>query len=319
MTNKQDSGLSCFLIVMKFHGVPITKAQAENLTVLDPEQKTSEIEIIQSVKALKMWAKLCKLNVQKLGSVTAPIIAKDKNGEFFIIAKSKEDQYMILFPDQTKPEIKSREQLGEIWDGTAILITKKGIADREAVFSFKWFIPTILKFKKEFIQVLIAVFTVQILGILTPVMTQVVVDKVLVHRSMSTLNVLTIGIAIVYIYELILGLAKNYVFTHTTNRIDVMLSFKLFKHLFALPLKYFESRRVGETVARVRELDSIRHFLTGTPLSSMIDLIFIIVYIVVLFCYNPMLTVIVICSIPVYAFIYIRSLFSMISGQSSKG
>ena len=112
---------------------------------------------------------------------------------------------------------------------------------------------------------------------------------------------LTIGIAIVYVYEFILGLAKNYIFTHTTNRIDVMLSYRLFRHLFALPLKYFESRRVGETVARVRELDSIRSFLTGTPLSSMIDLIFIVVYIVVLFCYSKMLTVIVICSIPVYA------------------
>ena len=301
MQKKQDSGLSCFMIVMKFHGIPITKEQAENLSVLDSEQKTGEIEIIQSAKALKMRAKLCKLKLNKLKDVKSPIIAKNKDGEFFIIAKSKEDKFMILFADKTQPEVKSCEELTEIWDGTAILITKKGIMDIEAVFSFKWFIPTILKFKKEFIQVLIAVFTIQILGILTPVMTQVVVDKVLVHRSISTLNVLAIGIGIVYIYELVLGLAKNYVFTHTTNRIDVMLSFKLFKHLFALPLKYFESRRVGETVARVRELDSIRSFLTGTPLSSMIDLIFIIVYIVVLFFYSKMLTVIVICSIPVYA------------------
>ena len=301
MEKKQDSGLSCFMIVMKFHGIPITKEQAETLSVLDPEQKTGEIEIIESAKKLKMRAKLCKLNLKKLKDVKAPIIAKDKNDVFFIVAKSQDDKFMVLFTDKAQPEIKSREELSEIWDGTAILITKKGIMDREAVFSFKWFIPTILKFKKEFIQVLIAVFTVQILGILTPVMTQVVVDKVLVHRSMSTLNVLATGIAIVYIYELILSLAKNYVFTHTTNRIDVMLSFKLFRHLFALPLKYFESRRVGETVARVRELDSIRNFLTGTPLSSMIDFIFIIVYIVVLFFYSKMLTVIVLCSIPVYA------------------
>ena len=301
MTKKQDSGLSCFMIVMKFLGIPITKEQAESLAVLDLEQKTGEVEIIQSAKALKTKARLCQLNVSKLKNVMSPIIAKDRNGEFFIVAKSKEDKFMILFADKTQPEVKSREELSEIWDGTAIIITKKGILDREAIFSFKWFIPTILKFKKEFIQVLIAVFTIQILGILTPIMTQVVVDKVLVHRSMSTLNVLAIGIAIVYIYELILGLAKNYVFTHTTNRIDVMLSYKLFKHLFALPLKYFESRRVGETVARVRELDSIRSFLTGTPLSSMIDLIFIIVYIVVLFLYSKFLTVIVLCSIPVYA------------------
>ena len=102
-------------------------------------------------------------------------------------------------------------------------------------------------------------------------------------------------------YELILGIAKNYVFTHTTNRIDVILSFRLFHHLFSLPMKYFEARRVGDTVARVRELDSIRNFLTGTPLSSIIDLIFIIVYIVVLFFYSPKLTLVVICSIPVYA------------------
>jgi len=289
------------MIVMKFHGIPITKEQAENLAVLDPEQKAGEVEIIQSAKALKMKAKLCRLKIEKLKDINNPIIARGYDGEFFIIAKSHEDKFMILSPDKTQPEIKTRIDLQRMWDGTAIIINKKGIMDREAIFSFKWFIPTILKFKKEFIQVLIAVFTVQILGILTPVMTQVVVDKVLVHRSISTLNVLTIGIAIVYIYELILGLAKNYVFTHTTNRIDVMLSYKLFKHLFALPLKYFESRRVGETVARVRELDSIRSFLTGTPLSSMIDLVFIIVYIVVLFMYSRMLTVIVICSIPVYA------------------
>ena len=289
------------MIVMKFHGIPVTKDQAENLSVLDPGKKTSEIEIISSAKALKMKAKLFRLDVWKLKNVKAPVIAKDKNGEFFIIAKSNEDKFMILSADKTQPEVKTRTELAEMCSGSAIIINKKGIADREAVFSFKWFIPTILKFKKEFIQVLLAVFTVQILGILTPVMTQVVVDKVLVHNSMSTLNVLTIGIAIVYIYELVLGLAKNYVFTHTTNRIDVMLSFRLFRHLFALPLKYFESRRVGETVARVRELDSIRSFLTGTPLSSMIDLVFIIVYIVVLFFYSKMLTVIVLCSIPVYA------------------
>ena len=289
------------MIVMKFHGTPITKEQAENLSVLDPEQKTGEVEIIESAKALKMKAKLCRLKVAKLKDVTSPIIARGNDGEFFIVAKSQEDKFMILRTNKTAPEVIGRIELEQMWDGTAIIINKKGVIDREAIFSFKWFIPTILKFKREFILVLIAVFTMQILGILTPVMTQVVVDKVLVHRSISTLNVLTIGIAIVYVYELILGLAKNYVFTHTTNRIDVMLSYRLFRHLFALPLKYFESRRVGETVARVRELDSIRSFLTGTPLSSMIDLIFIVVYIVVLFCYSKMLTVIVICSIPVYA------------------
>jgi subfamily B ATP-binding cassette protein HlyB/CyaB len=298
---KQDSGLNCFMIVMQFFGIPVTKEQAEKLSVLDSGQKTSEIEIVQSAKALKLKAKICKINISKLKVLNSPFIAKGEDGEFFIIAKIKDDKIMVVLPDKQQPQIIEREELAKTWDGTAVIITQRGIIDKEAMFSFKWFIPTIFKFKKELIQVLIAVFVIQLLGILTPVMTQVVVDKVLVNRTISTLNILAIGIAIVYIYDLIIGLAKNYVFTHTTNRIDVMLSDKLFKHLFALPLKYFESRRVGETVARVRELDSIRSFLTGTPLSSMIDLLFIVVYIVVLFMYSVPLTFIVIASIPVFA------------------
>lgn len=301
MNENQDSGLACFLIIMKFLGIPLTKEQAQSLAVFDFGKKIGEIEIIQSAKALKMRARLCKLNLSKLKKVTSPFIVKNREGEFFIIAKSVDDKFMVLFTDSIQPQIKSKEELKEIWDGTAIIIVKKGLADREAFLGFRWFIPTISKFKKQLIQVLIAAFTIQILGILTPVMTQVVVDKVLVHHSMSTLISLTVGIGIVYLYELILGLAKNYLFTHTTNRIDVILNYKLFRHLFELPLKYFESRRIGETVARVRELDSIRNFLTGTPLSSIVDFIFIIVYIIVLIFYSKKLTIIVLCSIPIYA------------------
>ena len=126
MVGKQDSGLSCFMIVMKFLGIPITKEQAENLSVLDPEQKTSEIEIIQSAKALKMKAKLCRLKVKKLKDVTSPIIAKDNNGEFFIVAKSNEDKFMILHTDKTAPEVIGRIDLEKMWDGTAIIINNKG-------------------------------------------------------------------------------------------------------------------------------------------------------------------------------------------------
>lgn len=296
-----DSGKTCFMIIVKFFHLNLSESQIDNLAMLKNDEKFTEIEIVQLAKELKFKAKYCEVRIDKLQEIRSPIIAKDKKKEFFIIAKTVKDKFMILFPTKPSPEMLTKEKLLEIWDGTAILIQQKGNLDKEAIFGFKWFIPTILKFKKEFIQVLIAVFTIQILGILTPVMTQVVVDKVLVHRNLSTLYVLTIGIVIVYIYELILGLAKNYVFTHTANRIDVMLSYRLFKHLFALPLKYFESRRVGETVARVKELENIRNFLTGTPLSSMIDLVFIFVYIAVLFCYDVSLTGIVLLSIPVFA------------------
>ncbi len=300
MAEKVGSGFLSFMILLRFLGKPITEKQVEEMIVSDLKD-FNELDMITVSKKLKLRARISIVKIDKLGELRGPLIAKDMKQDYFLVVKKKEDSFMIMYPEKNEPEIISKEELKKIWNGFCVLITDKNILDKEAIFSFKWFIPTILKFKKEFIQVLIAVFVVQILGILTPVMTQVVVDKVLVHKSMTTLKVLAIGIMVVYVYELILGLAKNYVFTHTTNRIDVMLSSKLFKHLFALPLKYFESRKVGETVARVRELDTIRSFLTGTPLSSIIDLIFIIVYIVVLFFYSTKLTLIVLASIPVYA------------------
>ena len=304
MDTHESSGYLCFMILLKFFGKSVTQQQIDSLSQ-DYSETFNEVHIVTISKKLKLKSRISMLNVNKISNIYSPIIAKDINDDFFLIVKDKENSFMILKPKETQPQVISREELKKIWNGTSVIITEKGFIDKEAIFSFKWFIPTILKYKKEFIQVLIAVFTLQILGILTPVMTQVVVDKVLVHNSMSTLKVLVIGIVIVYIYELVIGLAKNYVFTHTTNRIDVMLSNKLFNHLFALPLKYFESRKVGETVARVRELDSIRSFLTGTPLSSIIDLLFIIIYIVILFLYSTKLTVIVLCSIPVYAILSI--------------
>lgn len=101
------------------------KKQAENLSVLEEGKQIGEIEIIQSAKALKMRAKLCKLKLNKLKDVKSPIIAKSKDSTFFIVAKSKDEQFMILFPEGTKPEVKTREELMEIWDGTAILISKR--------------------------------------------------------------------------------------------------------------------------------------------------------------------------------------------------
>ena len=144
MTKKQDSGLSCFMIVMKFHGIPITKEQAENLAVLDTEQKTGEFEIIQSAKALKMKAKLCRLKVNKLNNVISPVIAKGNDGEFFIIAKSQEDKFMILHTDKTAPEVISREELGRIWDGTAIIINKKGILDLSLYLPYRYLVSLLL-------------------------------------------------------------------------------------------------------------------------------------------------------------------------------
>jgi ABC-type multidrug transport system fused ATPase/permease subunit len=101
-------------------------------------------------------------------------------------------------------------------------------------------------------------------GCSVPLFFQVVIDKVLVHHSMSTLDVLVIGLVTISVFEAILGILRTYLFSHTTNRIDVELGARLFRHLMALPIAYFQVRWVGDSVARVRELENIRNFLTSS-------------------------------------------------------
>ena len=143
-------------------------------------------------------------------------------------------------------------------------------------------------------------FFLQTFGLITPLFSQVIIDKVLVHKGLSTLDVLVIGLFLINVFEMVLNVTRTYVFSHTTNRVDVILGAKLFKHLLALPLPYFEARTVGSTIARIRELETIRSFITGTALTVVLDLIFTIVFIAVMFFYSPTLTLISLAALPFF-------------------
>jgi subfamily B ATP-binding cassette protein HlyB/CyaB len=156
------------------------------------------------------------------------------------------------------------------------------------------------KYRGLLAEVLAASFSLQIFALISPLFFQVVIDKVLVHRGLSTLDVLVFGLLVVSVFESLLTALRTHVFSHTTNRIDVELGARLYRHLLALPLAYFEARRVGDSVARVRELENIRNFLTGSALTLVIDLVFTIVFLAVMFYYSPLLSWIVVASFPFY-------------------
>ena len=149
-------------------------------------------------------------------------------------------------------------------------------------------------------EVLIASFFLQVFALVSPLFFQVVIDKVLVHRTLSTLDVLVIGLIGIGVFEAILDGLRTYLFAHSTNRIDVELGARLFRHLMALPIAYFEARRTGDSVARVRELENIRQFLTSSALTLVIDLFFCFVFLAVMFYYAPLLTWIVLGAFPFY-------------------
>jgi len=194
-----------------------------------------------------------------------------------------------------------RAEFEAIWDGRIILMARRAsLSDLSRQFDITWFLGAVHKYRHLLTEVLVASFFLQLFSLVSPLFFQVVIDKVLVHRSMGTLEVLVIGLVTVSIFEAIIGALRTYVFAHTTNRIDVELGARLFRHLMALPIAYFQARRVGDSVARVRELENIRNFLTSSALTLVIDLFFTFIFLAVMFFYSPLLTFIVLGSFPFY-------------------
>ena len=170
-------------------------------------------------------------------------------------------------------------------------------------FGFRWFLPSIWRYRRPIAHVLLASLFVQVFALITPLFFQVVIDKVLTHHATSTLYVLVAGLALIGVFDVVLQYLRTYALAHSTNRIDVELGRRLFQHLMRLPIAYFETRAAGQTVARVRELETIRQFLTGQALFCGLDLVFAAIFIAVMFAYSVTLTLIVLATIPVYVII----------------
>ncbi|MEI6306030.1 MAG: type I secretion system permease/ATPase, partial [Deltaproteobacteria bacterium] len=165
---------------------------------------------------------------------------------------------------------------------------------------FSWFIPAIVKYRKLLGEVLVISFVMQLIGLATPLGFQIVMDKVLVNHAMKTLNVVAFGLLCAVLFENVLSGIRTWVFARTSSKIDVELGARLYRHLFSLPIAYFEARRVGDSVARVRELENIRSFLTGNAITLVMDFLFSFVFLFVMFYYSTTLTLLVLSSLPVY-------------------
>lgn len=299
-TPSVDSGLACLVMLARFHNVA---ASPEQLTheYAEDGRMFGRTEVLLAAKKLGLKAKSARSSLSRLSHTPLPAIAADGDGRFFIIARLDDGKALIHDPQAQRPEVLSFEELEARWTGELILIrSESSLAGDLARFDFSWFIPAIVKYRKLLGEVLLVSFVLNVFALLTPLFFQVVMDKVLVHRGLTTLDVIAIGLLGIMVFETLLSGLRSYVFAHTASRIDVELGSRLFRHLVTLPLAYFQARRVGDSVARVRELENIRSFLTGNSITLILDVLFSVVFIAVMFMYSGWLTLVVILSLPLY-------------------
>jgi subfamily B ATP-binding cassette protein HlyB/CyaB len=299
---KVDKGLKCLATIAAYYQIP-----CDPMSLIHQLAKQgsafNDNDIIRAARILQLKSRLVKVKLSNLRKMATPAILKTEAGYILLLKADKERCMIAGLDDSNIPKTITSLELSKIWSGEIFLFIPRKSEKRDVEFGFKWFIPTVLKYKSALGEVLIAALFMQILALFSPLITQSVVDKVLVHNSLSTLDILAIALILIAVFETIMSVARNYIFAHTAGKIDVILSTRLFDHLFKLPMRYFETRRVGDTIARVRELENIRRFLTGVPMNTLLDALFIIVYIVVMLFYSTPLTLITVASIPILAII----------------
>ncbi|MEZ8191622.1 peptidase domain-containing ABC transporter [Vibrio sp. 1F279] len=251
------------------------------------------IKKIENEKEIKVSAKFSQF--KSLDKVKTPSILFDMEGLPLTLAKSNKDKCLIQRPNKETPEIISYNELNSIWNHRWLEIKQA-----QSRFDIAWFIPEFLQHKRILGEIFLFSFVLQILALISPLFFQVVMDKVLVHQAWSTLDVLVIGLVITGIVEVLLRGLREYQYAHTANRIDIQLGLKLVKHLFGLPLMFFKTRQVGAIVTRVRELDTVREFLTGSMFTLTVEFLFMFVFLYVMSLLSPPLTWLFIATIPLY-------------------
>jgi subfamily B ATP-binding cassette protein HlyB/CyaB len=293
-----DPGLESLVLLLQFQGVAADRGQIRHRL---GTAKMGAPEMLRCAKDLGLKARAYRTDWSRLSRTPLPAIATLRDGGFMLIAKASADEVLVQWPLATKPALMSRSELNAVWDrGLIVMAHRAGLQNLARRFDVVWFLGAIHKYRRLLSEVLVASFFLQMFALVSPLFFQIVLDKVLVHRTLSTLDVLVVGLLAISIFETVLGILRTYLFAHTTNRIDVELGARVFHHLMALPMAYFQARRVGDSVARVRELENIRNFLTSSALTLAIDLFFTFVFVAVMFFYSPLLTAIVLGSFPFY-------------------
>lgn len=303
-TVASDPGLACLIIIAHFHGIAADPEQLRHQSGLSAlTGRFSESDLLLACKSLGLKARSVDIRAERLSNTPMPALMLDREQQHFILAQVSDDGNALIQEGvATSPLVISQTEVMRRSDGRALLLTSRAsLAGDLMRFDFSWFIPAVVKYRRFLLEVLTISAVLQLLGLVAPLMFQVVMDKVLVNQAFSTLNVVCVALLVSSLCESALTVFRNYVLAHTTSRMDVELGARLFRHLLALPLGYFEARRVGDTVTRVRELENIRNFLTGQTLTSLIDVAFSVVFLAVMCLYSVWLTLVVVVSLPVYA------------------
>ena len=290
-----DTGVRALAALFAMHQRAVDPAQLRH--DLGQSGALSAADVIRLARRQPgVRARVVQVRPGRLSRQPLPALAHGPEG-WFVIGRLVGDGVLIYRPGQRSVEKVDRDRLDALWSGELVLVAVREPARADGHFGLSWFIPQIVRYRRLIGEVLGITCLLNLLGLASPLLFQNVIDKVLQHNAVSTLNVLAIGFVAVATWEAAFGWIRTRVYAETSQKIDVELGARVFRHLLSLPLDYFERRRVGDTVTRVRQLETIREFLTNASLTVLVDPLFTVIFMVAMIAYSPALFGLVLLSL----------------------
>ncbi|MHC5933651.1 peptidase domain-containing ABC transporter [Nostoc sp.] len=249
-----------------------------------------------------------KATLEKLAEQPLPAIAHWEGKHFIVVYEITKTRVIVCDPALGQRSLTKAEfQAG--WSGYALLLQPTALlkdAKNESRTFWKFF-ELIKPHYRTLLEIFAASVVIQLFGLVTPVFTQLLLDRVLVQRSVTTLNAIGVGMIVFGLFGVAVNALRQYLLFHTANRVSIALLVGFIKHTFRLPLSYFESRYVGDIVSRIQENQKIQQFLTGQTLSIILDMLTLVVYLSLMFSYSWRMSLFVLCTIPPFFILALAS------------
>lgn len=299
--NADHTAMQCLVAIARHHGLDYSVENLVHKYALGHTEPTTT-RIIRIARENDLKAKKGTLkweDLWKLGE-SYPIMARLNNGNTVILAGVDGDpdggRAAVFDPLADSPEfiLLSKDKLMKAWGGEAIFVKRSyNLLDENQPFSIKWFVPEIMRHSRSFRDVIVAAMVMHGIALVTPIFFQIVIDKVLVHHSKSTLMSLFIGVVVAHIFNSIFDFLRNYLLLNATSKVDVRLATRTFGHLMKLPIQFFQHSSAGVLTKHMQQTSEIREFLTGKLFQTLLDASALFIFVPVLFVYSIELSFIV--------------------------
>ncbi len=298
--DETDCGAASLAMISRYYGVDLSVGKLREKANVGRDGATM-YSLALAAEALGYTTRAVKTDYQHLQGLNLPAVAHWKGYHYIVLYEVSGDRVIVGDPGIGLIKM-SRKEFEAGWTGRLLLLTPtpKLEANERARTTFKRFLPYLAPFKLVLLEILLASLVLELLQLASPVFTQMIVDKVLVHQNVNMLNVMLVGMIFVGFFQLGTTLLRQYLLIHMSQKLSLRLNSDFFRHVLRLPMRYFNSRRLGDTLTRFADNARIQSLLTGTAISTILDCIMLLTGLGMMFYYNVRLSLVALAAYPLY-------------------